>query len=337
MSAAHYTDMRRFVRRSSMTFPVNVPRFTQKAYTRGADCYVMDLEDSVPEAEKESARALIKDSIPLVGKGGSDVSVRINRPISQAVKDLEASIWPGLTCVSLPKVESAEEVKVREEVIAELERRRGIPPRSIQISVTVESALGVIKAYEIACSSPRIVTISVGAEDLTREMGVRTTNEGKELWYAYSKVLMDAYAAGIQPMGLIGVEPFSWGEPEKIYEAAVNSRKLGFKGAGVIHPAPIIHLNKGFSIPEEEVSYMRRALKAFEEGVSRGTASVELDGRMIDIATAERCKTILERAEAIAAIEVRKAEALKNPDKLEEEFRDTIRKSEKSCAARAAV
>jgi citrate lyase subunit beta / citryl-CoA lyase len=329
MSTVHNTDMRRFVRRSSMTFPVNVPRFTQKAYTRGADCYVMDLEDSVPEAEKEAARALIKDSIPLVGKGGSDVSVRINRPISQAVKDLEASIWPGLACVSLPKVESAEEVKVRAEVISELERRRGISPGSIQISVTVESALGVIKAYEIACASPRIVTISVGAEDLTREMGVRTTSEGKELWYANSKVLMDAYAAGIQPMGLIGVEPFNWGELEKILEAAVNSRKLGFKGAGVIHPAPIIHLNRGFSIPEDEVSYMRRALDAFEEGVSRGTASVELDGRMIDIATAERCRSILERAEAIAKMEARKAEAFKKVDELEEELREAIRKSEK--------
>jgi citrate lyase subunit beta/citryl-CoA lyase len=127
MSATHYTDMKRFARRSSMTFPVNVTRFTQKAYTRGADCYVMDLEDSVPEAEKESARALIKDSIPLVGKGGSDVSVRINRPITQAVKDLEASIWPGLTCVSLPKVESAEEVNVREKVITKLEKLRGYP------------------------------------------------------------------------------------------------------------------------------------------------------------------------------------------------------------------
>jgi len=131
-------------------------------------------------------------------------------------------------------------------------------------------------------------------------------------------------------MGLIGVEPFSWGEPEKIIEAAVNSRKLGFKGAGVIHPAPIIHLNNGFSVPEEEVSYMRRALKAFEEGVSKGTASVELDGRMIDIATAERCKIILERAEAIASIEARKNEAQKSPDKLEEVLRDAIRKSEKA-------
>lgn len=120
-------DMNRFVRRSSLIFPVNVQRFVEKAYLRGADCVVMDLEDSVPVSEKESARSLIRDYIPVVGKGGADVCVRINRPFEQAVKDLQSSVWPGLTCVSLPKVESAEEVRLRDEAIAELEKKTGSP------------------------------------------------------------------------------------------------------------------------------------------------------------------------------------------------------------------
>jgi len=318
-------EMNKFVRRSSLIFPVNVQRFVEKAYLREADCVVMDLEDSVPENEKESARTLIKDSIPIVGKGGGDIAARINRPITKAIKDLEASIWPGLTCISLPKVESAEEVLVRDEIITDLERKRGLGLGTVQIAVAVENALGVIKAYEIASASPRIVTIGVGAEDLTREMGVQTTIEGHELWYARSKVLMDAYAAGIQPMGLVGVEPFTWREPEKTYDAAVNSRKLGFKGAQSIHPAPIPYLNKGFSIPDEEANYMRRALEAFEEGLRKGTASVNLNGRMIDVATAERCKRILKRVDAIADKERRKNVALKDPDALEEKLRARAR------------
>jgi citrate lyase subunit beta/citryl-CoA lyase len=317
-------DMNGFVRRSSLIFPVNVPRFVEKAYTRGADCVIMDLEDSVPEAEKDSARALIKGSIPVVGKGGGDVAVRINRPLKEARRDLEASVWPGLTCIALPKVESAEEVRLRDEAITELEARRGLPTASVQLAVSVETALGVIRAFEIASASPRIVTIGVGAEDLTQEMGVQTSVGGKELWYARSKVLMDAYAAGVQPTGLIGVEPFSWREPEKAYDAAVNSRRLGYKGAQSIHPAPIPHINRGFSIPEEEVDYMRRALDAFEEGLERGTASVNLEGRMIDIATAERCRKVLRRAAAIEEMERRKSEALRDPDSLEERIRSSI-------------
>ena len=299
------------VRRSSLIFPINVPRFVEKASTRGADCVIMDLEDSVPVTEKASARALVKECIPVVGRGGGDVAIRINAPINEAKKDLEVSIWPGLVCVALPKVESGEEIRVRDKIITELEERRGIKQGTIQIADAVETALGVIKAYEIASACSRVVSIGVGAEDLTQEMGVQTTKEGQELWYARSKVLMDAYAAGVQPMGLVGVEPFTWREPEKALDAAIFSRKLGYKGAQSIHPAPIPYLNQGFSIPQTEVLQMRKELAAFKAGLKEGTASVNVDGRMIDIASAERCKNILERADAIDAMDRRKSKAMK--------------------------
>ena len=76
------------VRRSSLIFPINVPRFVEKASTRGADCIIMDLEDSVPHTEKAAARTLVKDYIPIVGRGGGDVAVRINAPINESKKDL---------------------------------------------------------------------------------------------------------------------------------------------------------------------------------------------------------------------------------------------------------
>ncbi len=314
------------VRRSTLIFPVNVQRFVDKAHLRGADCILMDLEDSVPESEKEAARGLVKASIPVVGKGGGDVAVRINRPIHQATLDLEASVWPGLTCVALPKVESAEEVRVRSGLIEELERRRGIEAGTVQIAVAVETALGVVKGFEIASASPRIVTIQVGAEDMTQEMGVQTSAEGRELWYARSKILTDAYAAGVQPLGLVGVEPFTWREPEKAYDAAVNSRNLGYKGAQSIHPAPIPFLNRGFSVPHEEAAFMRGALEAFEEGLVEGTASVSVDGRMIDIASAERCRRVLERAGAITEMDERKNGAMEDPDALQRVLRADIEK-----------
>jgi citrate lyase subunit beta/citryl-CoA lyase len=317
-------NMNKFVRRSSLIFPVNVQRFVEKAYLREADCIIMDLEDSIPNNEKDHARTLIKESIPVVGKGGGDVAVRINSSLKMAEKDLESSIWHGLSCISLPKVESSEDVRLRDTIISNLERKRGLENGSIQIAVAVETAFGVINAYDIASSSPRIVTIGIGAEDLTQEMGVQTTMKGDELWYARSKILMDANAAGIQAMGLVGVEPFSWREPEKNLEAAIKSRKLGFKGAQSIHPAPIPYLNKGFSIPEDEVTYMKKAFEAFEDGLKKGIASINFQGRMIDIATAERCKKVLERARAIEKFENHKRESLKNPNALEEKLKNLL-------------
>jgi citrate lyase beta subunit len=112
-------------------------------------------------------------------------------------------------------------------------------------------------------------------------------------------------------MGLVGVEPFTWREPEKALDAAMLSRKLGYKGAQSIHPAPIPYLNQGFSIPQNEVLQRRRELDAFIDGLKEGTASVNVDGRMIDIASAERCRNILERADAIEAMDRRKRNAMK--------------------------
>jgi citrate lyase subunit beta/citryl-CoA lyase len=157
-------------------------------------------------------------------------------------------------------------------------------------------------------------------------MGVQTSAEGRELWYARSKILTNAYAAEVQPLGLVGVEPFTWREPEKAYDAAVVSRGLGYKGAQSIHPAPIPFLNRGFSVPHEEAAFMRGALEAFEEGLEEGTASVSVDGRMIDIASAERCRRVLLRADAIADMDEVKREALEDPDALEQRLRAAIEK-----------
>ncbi|MHA2054966.1 MAG: HpcH/HpaI aldolase/citrate lyase family protein [Candidatus Hodarchaeales archaeon] len=308
-------DMNKFVRRSSLIFPINVERFLEKAYLRGADCIVMDLEDSISVNMKNEARALVKNSIPIVGKGGSDISVRINQPLNLAIDDLEASIWPGLTCIHLPKVESAEEIHVLNKIISRLERRRGIKAGTIQLAIIVETALGVNRGYEIAAASPRIVSISLGIEDLTKEMGIEVSHEGLELWYARTKILTDAYAAGIQPLGIVGVDPFTWKEPKKIREAAERSRKLGFKGALSIHPTPIPYINEGFSIPEKEISYARNVVKLFEKGLKGGVASINIDNRMIDIASVERYEKILERVDAINKTEEKKRKALMNPDK----------------------
>jgi citrate lyase subunit beta/citryl-CoA lyase len=308
-------DMNKFVRRSSLIFPINVERFLEKAYLRGADCIVMDLEDSISVNMKNEARALVKNSIPIVGKGGSDISVRINQPLNLAIDDLEASIWPGLTCIHLPKVESAEEIHVLDKIISRLERRRGIKAGTIQLAIIVETALGVNRGYEIAAASPRIVSISLGIEDLTKEMGIEVSHEGLEIWYARTKILTDAYAAGIQPLGIVGVDPFTWKEPKKIREAAERSRKLGFKGALSIHPTPIPYINEGFSIPEKEISYARNVVKLFEKGLKGGVASINIDNRMIDIASVERYEKILERVDAINKTEEKKRKALMNPDK----------------------
>jgi citrate lyase subunit beta/citryl-CoA lyase len=297
------------VRRSSLILPVNVRRFVERAYTRGADAIVLDLEDSVPPREKAAARTLVQESIGLAGRGGADVLVRINKAFDHAVPDLDAAIWPGLTGIVFPKVESPVEVQIIDRLIAEREMARGLPVGQIEVSILVESALGIQHMAEIACASPRVVGLSLGAEDFTRDIGVEPSDEGEEQAYGKGMVIVAARLGGIQPHGLSSTLA-NFNDLEGLDRSASRAYRLGFKGASCIHPTQVPVLNRCFSPAPEAVDYARRVIDVYAETEAGGRASVSLDGRMIDIPIVERAKTLVARADAIAARNARKQAAL---------------------------
>jgi len=297
------------IRRSTLILPVNIPRFVEKAYLRGADAVMLDLEDAVPPGEKESARKLIKDCIPLTARGGAEVFVRINNDPRLLPEDVEASIHPGLDGIVLPKGESAEEVRQLAARVKMLEEARGMEMGTIEISVLIESPLGLLKAMEIASASHRVESMSVGSEDYCLQLGVEPSSDGIEIFYAVSRMVTVCKSAGIRPMGLLG-SVGGFRDLEGFQRAAFRARQLGCEGASCIHPDQVEVLNRVFSPEPAKVEYARRAVEAFEEGLKRGTASVNLDGKMVDIPVYNRARLILERAEAIAEVERRKAGAL---------------------------
>ena len=127
------------VQRSLMSVPVNIPKFVDKAHLRGSDAIMLDLEDAVPPAEKERARTLIKDAIPLVARGGADVTVRINKDDELISDDVDASVHPGLNGIVFPKVESSEDVHNLEQQVEKLEADRGIPKGQVQFQILIET------------------------------------------------------------------------------------------------------------------------------------------------------------------------------------------------------
>jgi citrate lyase subunit beta/citryl-CoA lyase len=298
------------VRRSSLIMPVNQPRFVERAYLRGADAIVLDLEDSVSPAEKGQARTMVQDAIPVAARGGADVFVRINKPVEMMVEDLDAAIHPGLTGLAVPKAESAAEIHMLHELVGYWEKRRGLPDGTVQFSVSVETAKGVMRAEEIAMASSRIATIGAGPEDLALDLGIEATVEGQELLYIKLRMVVVAHAAGVQPVGLMGTLA-DYADLEGLARSARGAYRVGFRGTGLIHPAQVPICNEAYAPPPEQVEWSRRVIEAFEEGLARGTASVSVDGRMIDIPIAEKAHRILARANAIAAKEARKAEALR--------------------------
>jgi len=301
--------MKKMARRSTLILPVNIPRFVEKAYLRGADALLLDLEDAVPPAEKDSARKLVRNSLVLAAKGGAEVYVRINKDPSWLPLDVEASVYPGLDGITLPKVESAEEVRNLETLVKKLERGRGIPPGHIKFSILIESPRGLLKAQEIAGASSRIESMAIGPEDYCLELGVEPSADGLEIFYPVSWVVTICKSAAIRPLGLLG-SIGGFRDLEGFERAARRAQQLGCEGASCIHPDQVPVLNRVFSPAPEKVDFARQAVQVFEEGVKKGTASVSLEGKMVDIPVYHRAKLILERAEAIAVVEQRKAAAL---------------------------
>jgi citrate lyase subunit beta/citryl-CoA lyase len=296
-------------RRSALILPINVPRFVGRAHLRDADAIVLDLEDSVPPAEKVSVRKLIPEAIRQVARGGGEVAVRVNNEPGLLDDDIDAAIQPGLDSIAFPKAESADQIRSVAARIGALERRRGISPGHVRLSLAIETPRGLLAAREIALASDRIATMSVGVEDYCLELGVEPSSDGAELLYAVSTIVTICKATGITPTGLVG--SIAGFREIAVFEAAAErARKLGCLGAGCIHPDQVVVLNRVFSPDPAKVEYAGRVVAAFEEGVRRGTASVNLDGKMVDVPVYKRALVILDRARAVAETERRKAEAL---------------------------
>jgi citrate lyase subunit beta / citryl-CoA lyase len=297
------------IRRSTLILPVNVPRFVEKAYLRGADAIMLDLEDAVPLKQKDAARRLVLGALPLATRGGAEVFVRVNHDAALLADDVEASVHPGLDGICFPKTESAEEVQELDAQIGDLERRRGIASGRIELHLLIESPCGLLNLESIAAANPRVRSISLGPEDYCLTLGVEPSADGMELLYGVSKVVTVCKASRISPLGLLG-SIAGFRDLAAFELAATRARNLGCVGASCIHPDQVAVLNRVFSPPPEKVEYAQAAVEAFEQGLTRGTASVNVAGAMVDIPVYRRAKHILEQAAAIALVEKRKASAL---------------------------
>lgn len=304
----------RLVRRSKLFVPVNREKFIAKAWQRGADCIILDLEDAVPSSEKSSARKLVREVLPIVSRGGAEVQVRINRGLE--AEDLEEVVVPGLASIMIPKCESAEEIQEIEGMVADLEIEKGIPAGSIQFDLLIETAVGVMQMEDILKASPRTVQCSLGGVDLTRDMGFVPSRELSydQFSWAAGKLIFAARAAGVQASGLMprggaGLMNTS-GDPKAIEEVCHQSFKMGYLGTPAIHPLWCGPINEGFKSTTAELDWAKRVKTTLEEAFTRGEGSVALDGRMIDLAHLEQAEDVLERAECVARREAEKAAAL---------------------------
>ncbi len=188
--------------RSLLFVPGNNTRFLEKAKTIQADIVCFDLEDSIPDSEKVTARNLIKNALKSRSQYAPDVYVRTNSPVSGKIPDdLEQIVQKGIDGIVIPKVNNSKELLKIEKIITSLEKKRKLGP--VSLIPSIESASGVVNAYDIASCSKRISALVFGVFDLLNDMEIEYTKQPEGAKYARAKISLDAKAAGVYAIDAI--------------------------------------------------------------------------------------------------------------------------------------
>ena len=282
--------------RTLLFVPGNQPRMLRKALGLDPDAFVPDLEDSVPVAEKDTARSVVASFLPELAQAGPLVVPRVNDMRSGLLEaDLHAVVGPHTFGVSVGKIGTAGEVEAISGIMEGVEGEKRVEPGSTRLVLWLESALAVVNAYAICSASQRIVAAAFGAEDFTNDMAVQRRDDDAEIAYARSAVSVAARAAGVLALD---TPFFRFRDPDGLRQDALEVRMLGYRGKFAIHPAQIDVLNEVFSPSRDEIEHARRVVESFEEAERAGRGSTSLDGEVVDIPVVKRARNLLRRAGA---------------------------------------
>jgi len=276
--------------RSLLFVPGNNSRFLEKAKTAQADIVCFDLEDSVPESEKKTARKLIKDALKSRKSYTADVYVRTNSPISGKIPDdLDEVIQKGLDGIVIPKVNNSKELDKIIKIIKSLEKKRKLSP--ISIIPSIESAEGVVNTYDIASSSKRIPAVVFGVFDLLNDMGIEYTKQSEGAKYARAKIPLDAKAAGVLAIDAIWQD---LKDLDGLRQDCTIGKSLGYVGKSIIHPDQIIPTHELFAPNKAELEWAKKVCDVYVESTKKGKGATVVDGRMIDEVHYKQAKALLE-------------------------------------------
>ena len=262
-----------------MFVPGNNPGMMADAYIYGPDSIMLDLEDSVTMAEKDTARLLVYNALKTIDYGDTEMVVRIN-PLNTPYgkKDIEAVVKAGVDVIRMPKTETAEEVIEVEREIERVEKEIGCLGRT-QIMAAIESALGVVNAYAIATASKRMMGIALGAEDYSANLKTQRTPEGSELLLARETIVVAARAAGIDALDTVYS---NLNDMETFRNEVETIKKLGFDGKSIINPRQIEVVNEVFAPKEKDIQKSLTILAAIKEAEKKGSGVIAVNGKMVD-------------------------------------------------------
>jgi citrate lyase subunit beta/citryl-CoA lyase len=290
LSENKYETARDKNRFSRLYLPGNTPSLMTNAGIHKPDGIILDLEDAVAPGKKYEARFMVRNALRNIDFYGAERMVRINQ-VPAGLADLEFLVLHYVNLVLVPKCESAEQIRQVNEKIGQLKAKYHFGG-NIWLMPIIESALGVLKALEIA-QSENVVAMAIGLEDYTADLGTRRTQEATESFFARSMVVNACKAAGIQAIDSVFSDI---ADMEALKETVIRSKALGFDGMGCIHPRQIKVIHENFAPDAVEIEKAKKIVNAFVDATAKGLGVVSLGTKMIDPPVVKRAQKLIDLA-----------------------------------------
>jgi citrate lyase subunit beta/citryl-CoA lyase len=303
MSFKYYKPARSRLQRSELAVPGSSPEMFEKALNSKADYIFLDLEDAVSPMDKVTARQNVIKTLKEINwkEKGKTISVRINSPdthyMYRDLVDIVEEVGERLDTILLPKAGTASDVYMIDCLLTQIETSKKFKNK-IGIECLIETALGMSNIKEIAKSSERLEALHFGVADYAASLRARTVvigglnpdYPGDQWHHGLSQLVMTCRAYGLRAID----GPFGdFKDSDAYVEAAKRGAAIGIEGKWAIHPSQIELANKVFSPPSSEVTKAKRILEELDKAAKAGKGAAQLDGRMIDAASARMAENIV--------------------------------------------
>lgn len=272
------------------------PGLIKDAYIYGCDSIMLDLEDAVAENQKDSARFSLYHALKSIDYGDTEVIVRINGLDTPHWKeDIRVVVAGGADGIRIAKCESAQDVKIVDAAVTEVEKEFGVEVGRTLLMAALESPKGILNAYEICSASDRMFGVALSGGDFRKCMQTKFQKDGIDLLAARGQMLLAARAAGIQCFDTVFT---NLDDDEGFMAELLQNKAMGFDGKSLINPKQIRPVHELFAPTEKEIIAAERIVTAYKEQSAAGVGVFTLDGKMIDLAFVPGAERTLKLAKA---------------------------------------
>lgn len=290
-------DRQTYLMRSLMFVPAHNQKLLDSSLRRDADVLILDIEDSVPVIDKQTARDNIKEFIFRPGAQSKSIFPRVNdRESGELLKDLYQLTIPGISGFMYPKSTKEEDVYFVGKLLETIEYEKNIPVGTFKLIPLIETAGAIVNIKEICTACTRVIAVAFGCEDYVTDLHGKHDDLGMSIFYARNAIVNAARAAGIQPIDTVHIKVHDLEDLEK---NLILSKNLGFEGMLVLNPKELPLVNKYFSPSEEEIAWAKEMVQLTEEAKAEGKGVAVKDNKFIGPPMLKMAETILNKQKMI--------------------------------------